>query len=117
MQYVWRLLLAVILIAGATAQTTVRNVGYNICQITSTTPTTCTTGRGYLVSVENVSQSAQTATITCTDNGATIKQIGALGITQVINYADPGTPFYTNLVCTASGALTGTGVFLYYRTI
>lgn len=99
---------------AAYAQNTPNAPRYSICKITNNTPVTCKTGSGQIIGVENVSQTAQTATVECLDGGSVIKEIGGLGITQQINYPSPGTPYGTNLVCTATGTVIATGIFIYF---
>ena len=105
---------------------------YFTCLLTTANPTPCLipgqafngpnpvpNTANFLVGVFSNSATAQTATVTCYDSLATATGtpffIGPLGISQVINFATPGRPFFIGIVCQASVAPTGNGIEVYVR--
>jgi hypothetical protein len=97
------------------------NTPYSLCNnalISDTAAHTCKTvtfGSAYLVMVENVSGSAQTGELDCTDNGVVFARFAQMGIGQYATYPNPGKAFVHDLTCTATSANTGGGYAVYFR--
>jgi hypothetical protein len=90
------------------------------CLLATSSVTVCKYGPGVFYGVVNNALSAQTATVSCYDNasaasGSTVAAVGALGVTQVIQWPAGGKKFTNGLTCQASATPTTPGVEIYFQ--